>query len=93
MEENEISVEQGFYEECAKLLDCAEHTYRKFPYRKRTRWNNRGAGNGRYPGWGLIRLFGNTVHISFRDPSVNRWFKSKDDALAFLRSLTNQEPV
>jgi hypothetical protein len=29
----------------------------------KTRWNMRGPGNGRFPGFGLIRAFGNTVHM------------------------------
>ena len=91
MEENEISVEQGFYEECAKLLDCAEHTYRKFPYRKRTRWNNRTAGNGRFPGHGLVRMFShNLITVSLYQPKCRGTFATADAALAAIKLALEQ---
>ena len=83
-EENEI--EQGFYQRCAELLGV-QTTYRKFPFRKRTRWNNRTAGNGRFEGRGTVRLFGNSVHISLRNPAINKWFGSPEAALKFLEEL------
>jgi len=84
------TVEQGFYQACAALLG-AEHDYRAFPYRRPTRWNNRTPGNGRFPGFGLIRLFGEKVHMQLRAPApVNRWFEGKDAALAHLAALTGQ---
>ncbi len=80
MNEEKLEVEEGFYLECAKLLNCAEHTYRKYPYSKRTRWNNRMAGNGRYPGHGLIRMFGvNLIHVALFEPRLNGQFKCVDD--------------
>ena len=83
---DEKSVEQGFYEECARLLDCAEHVYRKFPYRKRTRWNNRSAGSGRFPGHGLVRLFSSdAIHVMLHNPSVNRYCKSMAEALEVIK--------
>jgi hypothetical protein len=86
MNEKKIDVEQGFYEECAKLLDCAEHTYRVFPYRKRTRWNNRTAGNGRFPGHGLIRMFGPTsIHVALYEPKLSGQFKSMDAVYAAIK--------
>lgn len=86
MNEEKMDVEQGFYEECAKLLNCAEHIYRKFPYSKRTRWNNRGAGNGRYPGHGLIRMFGpNAIHVALFEPRLSGLFKSPEDVFAALK--------
>jgi hypothetical protein len=84
-----MTVEQGFYQRCAELLGCDKHVYRKFPYYKRTRWNNRGAGNGRYEGFGLIRLFGSKVHMALHSPvRLNRWFNSQDEALLFLANLS-----
>lgn len=93
--ENKTDVEQGFYNRCAELLGCAEHTYKKFPYTKRTRWNNRTPGNGRYPGFGIIRMFGtNCVHVSLTAPvKVNRTFSSTDAVLTFLESLGVSHPT
>jgi len=81
------TVEQGFYQACASLLG-AHHDYRPYPYRRRTRWNNRAAGNGRFPGFGIIRLFGEKVHMQLRAPQpVNRWFGRREDALAYLAGI------
>jgi hypothetical protein len=87
---DEIAEQQGlFYNKVAELLGCTEHAYKKFPYRKRTRWNARVLGNGRYPGFGLVRIFGSKVHISLYKPvRVNRWFDSMELALVFLGNPT-----
>lgn len=79
-------VEQEFYEACAKLLGT-EHNYRTYPYRRRNRWNNRVPGNGRFPGYGVIRLYGDHVHISLRSPVRVSLSCSYEDALAYLKSL------
>ena len=90
MNEKDIGIEEGFYKKCAMLLDCAEHVYRPFPYRKRTRWNNRAAGNGRYEGHGLIRMYGpNNIHVMLRSPSLNKQFTSVEDALAAIKDALN----
>jgi hypothetical protein len=87
MKENEKDVEQGFYEECAKLLNCAEHTYRAFPYRKRTRWNNRAEGNGRFPGFGLIRMFSpNLISVAVKTPALQGQYSSTQAALDAIKS-------
>lgn len=79
---------EGFYHECAKLLNCAEHVYREFPYRKRTRWNNRGSGNGRFPGNGIIRIYAlNNIHVMLRNPMLNRRFNSPEEALAAIKEV------
>jgi hypothetical protein len=92
MKETEMTVEQGFYQAYAELLGV-NHAYRRFPYAKPTRWNNRAAGNGRYPGVGLVRLFGKSVHVQLRAPhNVNRWFSSREEALSFLAGL-NPRPL
>ena len=51
-----------FYERCAEILGI-KHEYNT-PVPKRTRWNNRFIGNGRYPGFGLIRCYGNSVMVT-----------------------------
>lgn len=88
MNEKRSAVEQGFYQRCADILG-AEHHYQPYPYRRPNRWNNRAPGNGRYPGFGIIRLFGDRVHMQLRAPqSVNCWFNSRDEALAYLVALS-----
>lgn len=84
---NEVTtVEQEFYQACAKLLG-AQHEYQPYPYRRPNRWNNRDPGNGRFPGYGVIRLYGERVHISLRSPvRVSLWC-SHDEALDYLKGL------
>jgi hypothetical protein len=73
-----------FYDRCAALLGVP-HEYRPFPFSGRSRWNNRAPGSGRFPGRGLIRLFGQRVHVSLHQPvPINRWFESPDEAVRFL---------
>jgi hypothetical protein len=81
-----VLTNEEFYNEVARVLgttyDCLP-----FPWTSywRTRWNNRAPGSGRYPGFGLVRCFGDTVHIALQDPiTVNKVFATKDDALRFL---------
>ena len=79
--------DEEFYIRCAELLDTA-HLGVKFPYYKRTRWNNRIAGRGRFEGRGIIRCFGNQVHIALTSPIItSKICKSKGEALEFLETL------
>ena len=80
--------DRAFYDACAKLLGV-EHDFRPFRYGKRSRWNNRKPGSGRFPGRGLVRAFGNHVHLSlYRPRPINRLFDSRKDALRCLEELT-----
>jgi hypothetical protein len=56
-----------FYGACAAILGT---TYDCTPFtgRVRTRWNNRRPGGGRFPEFGLIRLFGDHVHVAIHAP-------------------------
>lgn len=77
---------EEFYRECARLLDC-EHEGEPFKYYRRTRWNNRVPGQGRFAGHGIIRVFGDKVHVSLTNPQL--WMiGSKEDVLKVL-SETN----
>lgn len=79
--------EQAFYEECIAILGSAQE-YRKFPYSKRTRWNNRTAGNGRFEGYGIVRMYSpSIIHISFRNPKINLVCKSAEEAFSILRGV------
>ena len=50
-----------FYENCAEILNI-QHDYHD-PVPRRTRWNTRFLGNGRYPGFGLVQCFGSSVRV------------------------------
>ena len=84
--------ENEFYQACAELLN-AEHIGAAFPYYKRNRWNNREPGRGRYPGCGIIRDFGSTVHVALTAPiELMRTFNSRDEALTVLTELLRPTP-
>ncbi|ASJ62878.1 hypothetical protein SMB554_27870 (plasmid) [Sinorhizobium meliloti] len=76
---------RAFYNECSRILG-APHAYRNPPGRI-TRWNNRVAGNGRFPGRGLIRMFGpHHIQIALRRPvELNLLCRSEEEALKVLR--------
>ncbi len=79
--------EEQFYTEVAKILN-AETVYKRFPYSKKTRWNNRNPGNGRYEGRGLVRYYShNCIHICLSNPRLNKMCKSTEEAYAALRAI------
>lgn len=88
MREEHHAAEEAFYRECARLLD-AVHTYHPWIGRPPNRWNNRNPGNGRFPGFGTIRMYGpNYIHISLRQPVVvNKVCRSQNDVFRLLRRL------
>jgi hypothetical protein len=80
---------EDFYRRCAELLGT-EYNCKPFPWTNSgiTRWNNRVPGSGRYPGFGMIRVFGSQVHVALTRPITHHCvYQSKDDALDFLDSL------
>jgi hypothetical protein len=88
MKKENQELEGQFYNECARLLGVA-YTYKPWPYEYRgpDRWNNRSPGNGRFPGIGTVRMYGPTsIHISLRDPALNKTCKSPEEAYQILTS-------
>lgn len=85
-EEREARVrrEQEFYAKCGELLH-KDHTYRP-PNFRRTRWNNRKPGNGRYEGFGLIR-YHNETQIYIVSRKGTKMFKSENEVYEFLRTV------
>ena len=77
-----------FYEKCAELLGT-EYDCVSFSHCYRTRWNNRSAGNGRFPGYGIIRKFGNDIQVALHHPVAwHKIYKSEDEVYEFLKSLS-----
>jgi hypothetical protein len=91
MNEEKKMVEEGFYREVARILGCEqEHEYRPFPYSKRTRWNHRMPGNGRYPGHGMVRRYSSgLIHVALKDPPLSGTYGSDADAIAAIRTALN----
>ena len=73
------------YREFARLLGCP-YDSKPFPYRYRTRWNNRSAGQGRYEGHGIIRIFGDKVHVALHTPPL-QMIGTLDEALAAISAI------
>ena len=75
--------DKKFYDECSRILGI-EHDYSE-PPRRRTRWNTRNLGNGRFPGFGLVRAYGQMVMVTSRQGT--RTFPKREEALRYLTDL------
>lgn len=76
--------DDDFYRRCADLLGV-DYECAGFPYAIRNRWNNRAPGSGRFPGMGVIRVFGDEVCLSLRRPvRTTRTIVGRDAALEWL---------
>jgi len=77
-----------FYNRCAELLECDYHPGAPFAFSKRTRWNNRTAGQGRFVGRGVIRRYSETlIHIQLRNPILNCVCHSEEEVIDILKNL------
>lgn len=75
------AIEHEFYQNVADLLDC-ENQYVPNPFRKRTRWNNRLPGNGRFEEHGLARFYSpSNIHVMLHTPRINSLYSNSTDAL------------
>lgn len=84
-----LEEKEAFYDRVAEALGM-EHEFRT-PNRRRTRWNNRKLGNGRFPGFGLVRVHGSMIQVISRYGSPS--FSNPEDAIAWLRDLHHQPSV
>lgn len=94
---------EEFYQRCAGLLGT-EHDYHDPPKSElrlrydgtisntyKNRWNNRDAGNGRFPGRGIVRVYGpSCVYVVLRDPPLVGTYPSLDDALTAIRQAIDE---
>lgn len=76
---------QEFYETCSRILNI-DHEYTD-PVR-RTRWNNRRLGNGRYPGFGLVQCFGSSVRVASKHGT--KMFKSYEEVYDYLKKVVDK---
>jgi hypothetical protein len=74
---------KAFYAQCGEILGI-EHEWND-PVPRRTRWNARLLGNGRFPGFGLIRCFGHVIMVTSRHGT--KQFTSPDDVYIYLRVI------
>jgi hypothetical protein len=81
MKNEKLMVENSFYQACADLLGVS-YDYSPYPFSRRTRWNNRAPGNGRFPDHGLIRMHGpNLINVSLKNPRMSGFYYSVESAL------------
>jgi hypothetical protein len=96
-------IEEAFYRECAVILGITTDYVASRPASyysaydekvvtrstRATRFTHRAPGNGRYVGYGVIRMFSpDMIHVALTQPKlVNQIFTSLEEALAFLREL------
>ncbi len=88
----EPTSKEEFYRECAALLG-ARHDFRPWRQGSPNRWNNRRPGNGRFPGFGMVRYHSpSLVQVALRRPVAFRaTFASTADAITALRQLCRGE--
>lgn len=90
-----MEIHEEFYNECAKILGSDQKFIPNIPKsRGRSgRWGPRQPGNGRFPEFGTIRIFSDTlIHMSLNKPeTIVKTFDSKEKVLEFLRELMNNE--
>lgn len=78
-----------FYEQVASIIG-GKHDGVGFEYSRRTRWNNRKPGSGRFPGNGIVRVFGSQVHIALTNPPFYRIIEGRQNALDVLTNLCDK---
>ncbi len=88
--------DEEFYGECAKILGSDQKFIPNIISnrgRRSGRWGPRQPGNGRFPGFGTIRVFSDRhIHMALNKPeSIIKTFDSKEKALEFLRELMSNE--
>lgn len=84
MEINEDRKE--FFDKVAKIFETT-HEYVE-PRARKTRWNVRNLGNGRYPGFGTVRHFGAYIYVMLTNPvSVTQKFDTEEECLEFLEEI------
>jgi hypothetical protein len=72
---------QEFYAHCSEILGI-EHDWNE-PVPRRTRWNTRRIGNGRFPGFGLIRCY-NEKNIIVMSKAGTKHFTSCEAVIKHL---------
>lgn len=79
-----IDEKKEFYNKCSEILGI-EHKF-CVPVVKRNRWNNRRLGNGRYPGFGLVQCYGNSVRVVSKFGT--RMFQTYDEVYDYLKIVS-----
>jgi hypothetical protein len=82
--------EAEFYHQIAQILDCSD-TYREFQFSKKTRWNNRDPGNGRFLNHGMVRRFSATlIHVYLHAPRLIGVYNTDCSALNAIKTAVSE---
>ena len=74
-----------FYMRCSEILGI-EHEWND-PVPRRTRWNTRLLGNGRYPGFGLVQCFGHSIRVISKEHGTHM-YNTYEDVYTALKTFT-----
>jgi hypothetical protein len=74
-----------FYDNCAKILEMGHEFHEPVP--RRTRWNTRFLGNGRFPGFGLVQCFGSTVRVITKHGT--KTFNTYEETYDYLKKMVD----
>lgn len=74
-----------FYDTVSSILNI-EHQFHD-PVRRRTRWNTRIKGNGRFPGFGLMQCFGSTIRVASKHGT--KVFKTYEEVYDYLKKVVD----
>lgn len=98
---------KDFFDECANILGTQHNFVDLKPRRKTdrktgkiiqtdsayTRWGPRIPGNGRFPGFGLVRVFSpSNIFVVLQNPiQTSKSFNSYQETLDFLRQVVDND--
>ena len=80
-----LDEKREFYDNCAYILNI-DHEFHD-PVPRRTRWNTRFLGNGRYSGFGLVQCFGSSVRVVSKHGT--KMFKTYEETYDYLKILVD----
>jgi hypothetical protein len=84
-----LDEKEEFYVKCSEILNIP-HEFHE-PVRRRTRWNARFLGNGRFPNFGLVQCFGSSVRVISKDGT--KVFKTYEETYEYLKKVVDKQIV
>jgi hypothetical protein len=81
-----LDEKREFYDNCASILNI-DHEFHD-PVPRRTRWNTRFLGNGRYSGFGLVQCFGSSVRVVSKHGT--KMFNTYEETYDYLKILVDK---
>lgn len=89
-------LKEDFYKRVSEILDT--NIEYKTPYsgaKRPNRWNNRSPGNGRFEGYGIVRMFSLTfISVDLYFPRHAKGnFKTPDTALDFINMIILEDSI